>query len=808
MNDANIRASLASMGLALLAGCGGGGDLPVLTADMPLHLEDHIDGARVSGSVAPPASETIEWRFDGSQTDWRQAISWSPTIGSAQMELTGEALRVTLSDSTRNPSGVPNGGIYVRVPEWRRSDWGDVVVRMRSDSTVNAVGVRVNLREGRGVAGDFPNPFLISTQQTPIVRDGTVQTYRIRWPEGEAGAVVRDLGIWFSATEGPGSVDLVSVSVSPIGELYRDPPLGVRQVANGGRSRRTLYAHAPSRLEFRVTVPAGGRLDTGMRILSAEAPVTSRVSVASARGETKVLVEEVVSDASAWLSRTADLAEFAGETVTLALENESASQGAVALWSAPTVSGSTVPDRPNVILYIIDGGGADQMSLYGYNRRTTPNLEALAQEGAVFEWAHSNSSWSKPSTTSFMTSLQNSVLGNTRQRFDPLPSEAKTMAQHFHDAGYQTAVFTSNPWAGSASSLEGGVDEFRDQGVNPPSRSSVELHREFWEWRETYPGTPYWVHFQTTDVHGPNTPQPPFGALFVPPGTVERVAREDSLRNAWFAANRSRLDLPTTWVEDTEGAGLDVAGHFDARRGLYDETLAHQDHQLGRLVEQLKHTGEWENTLLVIAADHSVEAGTGDFLIGLRGAGASLTPRTLLRSSISRVPLVFVWPGRIPGGQRIRERVSMIDVLPTVLELAGLPEPDAMQGQSLAPLLLGRDGWEPRPVIFDEFTTDLGTGALTGRLEMIDGRWGASLWVGEPEEDYPRLPLLLYDVSEDPMALSPVNDEHPELVTKYTELLTRQWEAHQLLAKRFTPGGAVELTPEQLETLRTLGYIR
>jgi arylsulfatase A-like enzyme len=160
----------------------------------------------------------------------------------------------------------------------------------------------------------------------------------------------------------------------------------------------------------------------------------------------------------------------------------------------------------------------------------------------------------------------------------------------------------------------------------------------------------------------------------------------------------------------------------------------------------------------------------------------------------------------------------MIDVLPTIHDLVGLPMPEVMQGQSLAPLLLGEEGWEPRPVIFDEFEVNQATGELEGHIEMIDGRWGASLEINpEPPDEEENeadgwwrrpVPLLLYDVWNDPLALTLVNDAHPELVTKYTDLLQEQWEAHRLLAQRFTPGGTVELTPEQLETLRALGYIQ
>ena len=140
-------------------------------------------------------------------------------------------------------------------------------------------------------------------------------------------------------------------------------------------------------------------------------------------------------------------------------------------------------------------------------------------------------------------------------------------------------------------------------------------------------------------------------------------------------------------------------------KGLYDEAMAHNDYQLGQLVDRLKAEGEWENTLLIIGGDHSIRAAFATMGVALSD---SLPPRwswPRLRPTHSRVPLMFVWPGHIEGGQRIAHPVSMIDVLPTLLDLVGLPAAEIAQGQSLAPLMLGREGWEPRPVIFDEFYT-------------------------------------------------------------------------------------------------------
>jgi arylsulfatase A-like enzyme len=248
--------------------------------------------------------------------------------------------------------------------------------------------------------------------------------------------------------------------------------------------------------------------------------------------------------------------------------------------------------------------------------------------------------------------------------------------------------------------------------------------------------------------------------------------------------------------------------------------MAHNDYQLGRLVERLKAEGEWENTLLIVAGDHSIRAaGAGDMGVAFED---SLPPRwsePMFRPSISKVPLIFVWPGRIAGGQRFDEPVSMIDVLPTVLDLAGLPQPEVRQGQSLAPLLLGVEGWESRPVILDEFEVDPETGEMRGVIEVVDGRWGASLeinpWPPEEDEDEEEalwrrpVALLLYDLWNDPFALWSVHEERPDLVEKYTEFLEAQYEAHQSLAQLFTRSGVeIALTPEQLRTLRALGYIQ
>ncbi len=817
------RICLSTNLLLLSVWCFGCGGPAPLTVDMPLHLEEHLDAATIVGSEVPadlPAP--VEWRFDEPQPDWRPVKPIEVQWDAVEPVRVDDALQLPLTVNNRANGPRLTGAIYVELPDWNLEDWGYVEIRARSRDPLRVVGLRFNYNEEDVYGGAFP--FYSGGDVAYLVTDGTVQTYRL----SVNGPNMRSwegpwthLAIFFNSQDDEEAVtlDILSVRVIPREAEFAGDRAGVQEIKVGRRYSRALYTHAPGRLEYRVRVPEGGRLDVGLGVLRKDVPVTFSVEVQAAGEEPVALLEERYDDQESWGQRSVDLAEFAGRTVMLALEADAAEEGTLAFWGSPTLSGTRATDKPNIIFYVIDGGGADYMSAYGYNRRTTPNIERLAAEGAVFERAYSNSDWTRPSTASFMTSLQHSVLGGFKSGFNVIPDDAPTMAQHMHRAGYQTAVFTANPNAGTLSGLERAVDFFRENwaefsyssGGGNYRESSRFLHEAFWRWRERYPAEPYWVHFQTTDLHEEIPAVAPFSGLFVSPDQVAtwRVW-QDSLEP---------LGNHGVYSEAWEKSGLDRVKFFAMHQGLYDENMAHNDYQIGRLVERLKAEGEWENTLLIIGADHSTDAAMDDMGIAIQDSLPPRWSRPTFRPSNSRVPLIFVWPGHIAGGQRFSEPVvSMIDVLPTILDLVGLPLPEVMQGQSLAPVLLGEEGWEPRPVILDKFEVDQETGELRGTLEVVDGRWGASLEINPepPEEDEDEetaqrrrpVPLLLYDLWNDPWCLEPVNDEHPDLVEKYTAFLEAQWEAHQALAQVFTRSGEVALTPEQLQTLRALGYIQ
>ena len=221
------------------------------------------------------------------------------------------------------------------------------------------------------------------------------------------------------------------------------------------------------------------------------------------------------------------------------------------------------------------------MSAYGYNRRTTPNLERLAAEGALFERAYSNSSWSKPSTTSFMTGLHHTVLGGYRTPSDPLPDGAPPWPSCSTRPATRPASSPRTPGAARMSSLDRGVDNLVESDRRPQlglvARSS---QRPSGAGATPIPAGPGGRTSRSRTSTGPGSrcrrsPAPSSAA----PSAQAFNDMERRLGEATGTLGRSWALRAAAAV--FEKAGIDRKAYFDGVRGAFDEAMAFSDHQLG-----------------------------------------------------------------------------------------------------------------------------------------------------------------------------------------------------------------------------------
>ena len=261
-------------------------DLVVLTAEVPLHLEQHLESATIVGSEVPADAPTaMEWHFGKPQEDWNPVVSWNPTIDPVEVTQLDDALRVTLTDSTRNGDGSWSGGLVLDVPDWNLEDLAHLVVRSRTSDDVRNFAIGFNRRAGTGTDTSDYNPFEHRTgEPVPVVSDGTVQTYRARLdffrgrPPPEEP--IRQIAQLFFASD-RAAMDILSIRLIPKVANYADAGAAARTEIRNRVYRQALYTHTPGRVEYRVKIPDGGRLDFAMGVLREDVPVTFRVTAIS-----------------------------------------------------------------------------------------------------------------------------------------------------------------------------------------------------------------------------------------------------------------------------------------------------------------------------------------------------------------------------------------------------------------------------------------------------------------------------------------------------------------------------------------------
>jgi arylsulfatase A-like enzyme/Tfp pilus assembly protein PilF len=452
------------------------------------------------------------------------------------------------------------------------------------------------------------------------------------------------------------------------------------------------------------------------------------------------------------------------------------------------------PDMPNVLLVVIDTLRADHLGAYGYAYPTTPNMDRFADRSVVFETAVSQAPWTAPAIASLFTGLYPSVHGldggihwgegaTSAGGALPfavqktLPPGHQTLAEVFRRAGYTTAGFVSNLYVNAIFGFAQGFDHFDDTHEDyllddgeTKRRAEVTNNRVF-EWLQTGIEEPFFLVVHYNDPHWPYEPPPPFGQSFIDDydGTLTPTTTREIVV--------THRDVPPPI------SNQDLAYII----GLYDGEIQYMDAHLGRLLEALEELPSQRELVTVLTADHGEE-----FL----DHGAFNHGYTLYEEQTS-VPLIVSAPSRIQP-QRVPQQVSLIDVAPTLLEMAGIDIEDTrFQGRSLAPLMTGAS-----LQVLDAFSeaTNVGRQSAirsTGSLKLIHS-------LMNPE-------WLLFDLGIDPGELHDVSAQNAVMLQELAARIEKWRHTNRELHSEFNISGAgfdrVILDEKTQKGLQALGYI-
>jgi arylsulfatase A-like enzyme len=467
------------------------------------------------------------------------------------------------------------------------------------------------------------------------------------------------------------------------------------------------------------------------------------------------------------------------------------------------------PERPNIVLISIDALRADGLGIYGNDPAVSPRIDELARQGIVFQQATSQGSSTVPSVSSFLTSLHPTEVGMVGGEDRVVDDMRVTLAEALQAAGYRTQAYVANghlvPSRGYAQGFDGyvapepgrpyGLDRLRtdtvvaglacrsvpiacdlfeggyrlmfdrllvmeDEGgrINDQAQRFIRLHasEQFF----------LWLHYM--EPHAAYRPQQAFGDL---PASVG--AGREALLREWQPSNKT---TPTVLRPDDVSAVL----------ALYDGEIREVDAWVGGIWDEIRAAGLADRTLLVLTADHGDEFGEhGDY-----GHGHTVY------QDLDRVPLILVGPQVTTAGRVVQAPVPLLDIMPTLLDVAQAPQPDLMRGQSLLPVLQGGD--PPERAIISE------SPASRSSYDDKSLRLGDYKLVYNIELDQ----VELYDLRADPGEKHDLSAAEPERVAAMRDEL-RAWTVSALETWASLPQSgrqADEMDAALEDALHQIGY--
>lgn len=808
-------------GALSLAGCTGGSS----TGPPSVRLVDEFRPESIANSPTTAAPEpAVSWNFSqgpaaaeeaGSTAD--ATLGWKAGPGVSNLRVVDG--RLTGRTTTDFPI------IHAAVPQNidTEDDFYSVEVRIRSSAAGEVAVIRSNADElnfERIIEQNTDSPPQLSAKVPGGTAFQTLAMTSSR-PSTMSGKhlVIRPV----NAKDA--TFDIEFVRVVSQNEHRAMVPSGIGWQGLGGIYRESIVSRSPETFTVDANIPSNAWLDVNLGTTDSK-PIAFRVTAGTGDNEQTVL-ERTITTPHRWEPVAVDLAPFAGTQslrFSLAVEEERR----VGFWGTPVIRtrgaalapagtagsalGGVTPPR-HVIYLMCDTLRRDHLGLYGYERNTAPHLARLAEQGTVFLDNISQATWTKASTPSLMTSLYpfSTQVHGVPDRLSPA---ATTIAEVFREAGYTTVSFASNGFVGRLTNLHQGFEELHEStsldNRDYRSKTAREYVDRAIEWIERRPDTPFFMYLHVFDPHHQYEPRAPYASVYNDPAKREEHEKERETSRPFIHQEMRGRGLPNP--DELKKAGLDADKWVTYERDWYDASILGMDAEVGRLVERLRQLGIEQDTLLVFFSDHGEGFGEhGNMWHGFTGYG-----------EMSGVPMVFYRPGVIPAGLKISETVRNLDLMPTVLDLSGLPVPENFQGQSLVPLMAAARqaqagsessvaeiasgmGWTPQPAVTEKSDDPQGEnpkGLLS--YAIIDNGWKLVHNVKSPDN---RAEYELYHHQEDPLDLKNVLDENPDVVEMLKGKLAEWHEMVQ--AGQLPEGESTEgISEKELERLRSLGYVQ
>lgn len=559
-----------------------------------------------------------------------------------------------------------------------------------------------------------------------------------------------------------------------------------------GEMRHAMFMRPDQELEFSLKVPERQpRLDLGMGVLIEDKPLRFEVGLTGPDGAQVALHDETIADIDRWRDARIDLSQWAGQEVKISLRS-SGDQSNVGFWASPIVS--SAPEKPfNVIMMIEDSERADYLSVYGHPAETTPfKTQLMAERGVLFEQAISNAEKTRPSAGAYMTGLYPTTTG-VWYFSDVLSDRMLTWAEILRAQGFLTVAFTQNGNVGPFAGMQQGFDRMIDASGEGSATEEAYTSEQVMRFLAENKDRNFFLYLHAIDPHAPYDPPQPYRDKYLAkvPTDGTPVARNPVFDAPW-------LEQPT----------------LESRRALYEGEIEHNDSVVKDFFGRLDQMNLSRDTLVIMTADHGEYLGDRSFF-----GNRMWDHRPPTYMGGTHVPMMFVYPARFPEPKRIREPVQLIDLLPTVLDLAGVDKTDLLlQGRSLVGLIDGEDQdyWRNRVVVVEEPTAMRKSDPCNcGSLYFRDWHVLASSWMWP--RDYLYAPDLQAFLTSSVLAVDKPRGESqawsflPDLLVRLAHrgILGDLRDANMSTWRKITEGegGNRVIDPDTLERLRGLGYV-